>query len=99
MKKLPRIRTAEPVIHGVLKIVWDDGFEGVVDLRPVISRGKIYDYLKNPENFRGLKIEEYGHSIGWIDRDGNEIDFGSDNLRTKAEHQAQLHELVANMKV
>lgn len=99
MKKLPRIRTAEPVIHGVLKIVWDDGFEGVVDLRPVISRGKIYDYLKNPENFRGLKIEEYGHSIGWIDRDGNQIDFGSDNLRTKAEHQAQLHELVANMKV
>ena len=99
MKKLPRIRTAEPVIHGVLKIVWDDGFEGVVDLRPVIARGKIFDYLKKPENFRSLKIEEYGHSIGWIDDNGNEIDFGSDNLRTKSEHQAQLHELVANMKV
>jgi hypothetical protein len=29
VKKLPRIVTAEPVIHGVLKIVWNDGYEVV----------------------------------------------------------------------
>ena len=34
MKRLPRIVSAEPVIHGVLKIVWNDGYEGVVDLSP-----------------------------------------------------------------
>ena len=37
MKKLPRIVSTEPVIHGVLKIVWSDGYEGVVDLRPEVQ--------------------------------------------------------------
>ena len=99
MKLLPRIASAEAVIHGVLKIVWLDGFEGVVDLRPVIGRGRIFDYLKNPENFRKFTVEEYGHSIGWINDAGQEIDFSSGNLRAKAEGQAQLHELVSSMRV
>ena len=42
MKKLPRIVVAESVIHGVLKVVWNDGYEGVVDLRPTIARGRIF---------------------------------------------------------
>src|SRR3954463_5037428 len=36
MKPLPRMTSVEPVIFGVLKIAWNDGYEGVVDLRPVI---------------------------------------------------------------
>jgi len=32
MKKLPRIVDAQPVIHGVLKVAFDDGYVGVVDL-------------------------------------------------------------------
>src|ERR1700676_3686741 len=32
VKKPSRIVSAEPVIHGVLKIAWNDGYEGVVDL-------------------------------------------------------------------
>jgi hypothetical protein len=34
MKKLPRIAAAQPVIYGVLKLVFTDGYERVVDLRP-----------------------------------------------------------------
>jgi hypothetical protein len=34
MKRLPRIAAAEPVIYGVLKLVFTDGYERVVDLRP-----------------------------------------------------------------
>lgn len=98
MKKPTRITSAEPVIHGVLKIVWNDGYEGVVDLRPVIDRGKIFTHLKNPMNFRKFKVDEYGHSIGWINQDGDEIDFGSDNLRKKAENQAKLHKLVSELQ-
>ena len=96
MKKLPRIISAEAVIHGVLKIVWDDGYEGVVDLRPVIDRGRIFTYLQDKENFPKFSVEEYGHSIGWVNDKGEEIDFGSDNLREKAENQAKLQKLVAN---
>jgi hypothetical protein len=91
MKTPPRIASAEPVIHGVLKIVWLDGYEGVVDLRPIIDRGKIFRYLQDPKNFKKLTVDEYGHSIGWINDKGQEIDFGADNLRLKAENQAKLY--------
>src|SRR5882757_6952259 len=91
MKKLPRIVSAEPVIHGVLKIVWNDGYEGVVDLRPTIARGKIFSYLRKPRNFGKVSVSEYGHSIEWKNEKGEEIDFGADSLRAKAESQAKLH--------
>lgn len=42
MKKLPCIVEAQPVIRGVLKVAFDDGHEGVVDLRPLIAKGKVF---------------------------------------------------------
>jgi len=95
VKKLPRIVVAQPVIHGVLKIVWTDGYEGVVDLRPTIARGKIFTYLQNPKNFTKMRVSEYGHSIEWINEKGEEIDFGADTLRSKAENQARLNEVAS----
>ena len=95
VKKLPRIVSAEPVIHGVLKIVWTDGYEGVVDLRPTIARGKIFNYLRNPGNFQKLRVSEYGHSIEWINDEGEQIDFGADTLRLKSENQARLNEVAS----
>ncbi|MFL9826175.1 DUF2442 domain-containing protein [Rhodoplanes sp. SY1] len=95
MKKLPRIASAEPVIHGVLKIVWTDGYQGIVDLRPTIARGKIFTYLQKPKNFEKVRVSEYGHSIEWIDQNGDEIDFGADTLRSKAENQARLNEVAS----
>ena len=73
-----------------LKIQWNDGYAGVVDLRPVIARGKVFSYLQEPENFAKFQIGEYGHGIVWINDDGEEIDFGSDSLRQRAERQADL---------
>jgi hypothetical protein len=98
MKRLPRIVSAEPVIHGVLKIVWNDGYEGVVDLRPTIDRGRIFTYLRKPNNFKKVKVDEYGHSIGWINERGEEIDFGADSLRAKSENQAKLHQRIAELQ-
>jgi hypothetical protein len=95
VKKLPRIVSATPVIHGVLKIVWNDGYEGVVDLRPTIARGRIFTYLQNRENFAKVRVSEYGHSIEWINDKGEEIDFGADTLRSKAENQARLNEVAS----
>ena len=94
-KPLPRIVSAKPVIHGVLKIVWNDRYEGIVDLRPTIARGRIFTYLKDLENFRRVQVDEYGHSISWINDRGEEIDFGSDTLRLKAENQARLNEVAS----
>jgi hypothetical protein len=95
VKKLSRIVSATPVIHGVLKVVWNDGYEGVVDLRPTIARGKIFSYLQNPRNFAKVRVGEFGHSIEWINEKGQEIDFGADTLRSKAENQARLNEVAS----
>jgi Protein of unknown function (DUF2442) len=95
MRKLPRIVLAEPVIHGVLKIVWNDGYEGIVDLRPTIARGRIFTHLQNAKNFSKVRVSEFGHSVEWTDEDGEQIDFGADTLRTKAENQARLNEVAS----
>jgi hypothetical protein len=91
MTDIPRIVAAEAVLHGVLKIRWNDGYAGIVDLRPVIARGRIFTYLQNEENFEKFQIGEYGHGVIWVNDDGEEIDFGSDSLRQRAEKQAELH--------
>lgn len=95
--RILHIVSATPVIYGVVKLVFDDGYEGVVDLRPVIAKGSVFDYLRrDPKNFDTMTVSEFGHSIGWVDENGNEIDFGADRLREKAERQAELHRQMAS---
>lgn len=78
-------------MFGVVKIVWKDGFAGVVDLRPVLAKGEMFEFLRaRPARFDDLKLEDYGHSIFWLDDQGDEIDFGSDSLRRDAERQASI---------
>jgi hypothetical protein len=96
MKKLPRIESAEAVIHGVLKIVFMDGYEGVVDLRPLLAKGKIFTWLQKPKNFDALRIEEYGHAISWLDAKGYAIELGADSLRRDCERQAEMHKLMVS---
>jgi hypothetical protein len=96
MKKLPRIISAEPVIHGVLKLIFDDGYEGVIDIRPLIARGGVFTWLQKQKNFQKVQLEGYGHYIFWIDDKDQEIDLGADSLRRDAEKQAELHRLIAS---
>ena len=95
MKSLPHIVLAEPVIHGVLKVAFDHGFEGVVDLRPLIAKGKVFAWLETPAHFAALKIDECGHSISWTDATGYVIDLSADSLQRDAERQAEVHRLMA----
>ncbi|HWG06553.1 MAG TPA: DUF2442 domain-containing protein [Beijerinckiaceae bacterium] len=95
MKMLPHIVLAEPVIHGVLKLAFDDGFEGVVDLRPLIAKGKVFAWLQAPAHFADLRIDEHGHSLSWTDATGYVIDLSADSLRRDAERQAEAHRLLA----
>jgi hypothetical protein len=93
---IPRMTSVEAVLFGVVKIVWADGYEAVVDLRPVISEGEMFAFLRTaPERFAQAKLSEFGHTIVWIDDDGDEIDFGSDSLRRRAERQAEILRLAS----
>jgi hypothetical protein len=95
MSKALRIVSVEPVIYGVIKLVWTDGYEGVVDLRPVIARGRIFSYLRKPRAFAKVQLEEHGHWIFLVNEKGEEIDFGADSLRETAKKQTQMHALMA----
>ena len=89
-------KSAEPVIFGVIKIVWKDGFAGIVDSRPLLAEGEMFEFLRvTPTRFDELKLEEHGHKIYWLDDQGDEIDFGSDSLRQRAERQASLLHLAS----
>jgi hypothetical protein len=81
------------VLHGVLKLAWDDGYEGVVDLRPIIAEGEIFEPLRDPQRFSTVQLSDFGHSIFWLDDEGDEVDFGCDRLRELAERQAALLKL------
>ena len=91
MPDIPRIASAETVIPGVLKIVWDDDYAGVVDLRPVLMRGGNLAFLQKPEAFAKVKVGEYGRTIAWLDPGGETVDFGSLSLRQRAERQTEMH--------
>jgi hypothetical protein len=84
------MQSAEPVIFGVVKIVWKDGFAGIVALRPLLAKGEMFNF--NPARFDDLKFEDYGHCIFWLDN-SDEVEFGSDSLCQQAERQASLMHL------
>ena len=71
-KKLSRIESAEPILHGVLKIAFVDGYQGIVDLRPLIAKGGVFVWAQKAKSFQSLKVDEFGHSISWTDAKGYE---------------------------
>ncbi len=94
MKKRPCIVGAQVVMHGVLKVTFADGYVGVIDLRPLIAKGKVFAWLGDPEHFTAIRIDEFGHSVSWLDGDGYPIDLSADSLRRDAERQAEIHRLM-----
>lgn len=90
MSDILHITEVAPILYGVLRLKWDDGYEGVIDLRPIIAEGEIFEPLRDPERFRTVRVSEFGHSIFWLDDEGDEVDFGCDRLREIAERQAAL---------
>ncbi len=96
MSEIIRMKSVEPVLHDVVKIVWLDGYEAIVDLGPVIAEGDIFAFLRGSfERFDEVKLAEFGHAIYLLDDDGGEIDLGSDQLRRRAERQAEILRLAS----
>jgi hypothetical protein len=96
MSDIIRMKSVEAILYGVVKIAWTDGFEAIVDLRPVLSEGEMFEFLRrSPDRFSEVRLSEFGHSIYWLDDDGDEIDFGADSLRRRAERQAAILRLAS----
>ena len=90
MSQILGVVSAEPVIHGVLKIIWNDGYAGSVDFRHLLATGKVYFPLRDRDFFQSVKVTEDGHFIAWIDGAGRQMDLGADALQELSRTQADL---------
>lgn len=90
------LSSVEPIIYGVLKLAWRDGLVGLVDLRPVLAEGEMFAFLRrNEARFFAVALDPHGLKVAWIDDEGDEIDFGTQSLRARAERQAALLRLAS----
>ena len=91
-----RLSRVEPILFGVCKLEWIDGFQAVVDLRAIIARAEIFQFLRDtPDRFAAVQMEAFGHFIYWLDDQGDEVELGSDALRERAVRQAEILRLAS----
>jgi hypothetical protein len=91
------VKSVEAVRYPVLRLVYEDGLTGELDLSDTIGTGVAFARLRDPEYFKQVAVAEGGHAFGWnLDELGHEIDFCADSARIDIETQivedaAELH--------
>jgi hypothetical protein len=89
----PLVVEVEAVILGVVKLVFDDGYEGVLDLRPQMGR-TLWRRMSSWDAFARVQIDEFGSCIFWAEFEGNPIELAADGLRRDCERQEAVHKLM-----
>jgi DNA-binding transcriptional regulator YiaG len=85
-KVLPRLTAVVPGSKGFcLKLRWDTGKEGVVDIGQIVERFRVYEPLRrSPKLFRKVHLGEHGTDVVWSE----EIDMSADTLWRLAQEQS-----------
>jgi hypothetical protein len=55
-----RLREAIPLQGHRLRVTFNDGFSGEVDLTPLLDEGPLYEPLRDPQNFCAVTISSHG---------------------------------------
>jgi len=84
----PLIVSAEPVMFGVLRVVFDDGYEGVLDLRAVMGKA-IWQNIRTKEDFFEVELAQFGSHLSWPKGDGV-TELPADGVRATCERQESL---------
>jgi hypothetical protein len=90
MMDMHTIRTVDTLSGHRLKLTFEDGFQGIVDLSAIAARGGVLSVLGTDPG--GFAVAERGRALVWIDADGDEVDLCADALRQMAEEQRQAAE-------
>lgn len=69
-----------------LAIEWDDGFLGICNLAPLLSRVAALEPLLNKKTFGAVRLSDDGWSLEWP----GGIDFGAPQIRRWCEDKASL---------
>jgi Protein of unknown function (DUF2442) len=78
--RLRTIGSAEPLPASRIRLVWDEGSESTVDLTPVLAKGGVFAFLRDPAAFNSVKVGARGRTLVWNDPEGDEIDLCADAL-------------------
>jgi len=70
----------EPLPRTRLRVTWSDRSEAVVDLRPLLARGGVFEVLADRARFEAVRIGDRGRTLIWRDDQGDEIDLCADAL-------------------
>jgi hypothetical protein len=70
----------EPLPQTRLRLTWADQSKTVVDLRPLLVKGGVFEVLADRARFEAVQIGERGRTLIWRDEEGDEIDLCADAL-------------------
>lgn len=76
-----RIRKAAAHPNHKVTVTWSDGVAAVVDLAPVVAKGKVFAAMQDPDYFtRHMRVADDRLGLEWPDQ----VDFSADGLRFMA---------------
>lgn len=82
MALLTRIVGAEALPGHRLRLRYEDGATGVVDMSGTVARGGVFAALAGPR-FGTFRLTQGGRAVCWLDDAGEEVDFDADALRLR----------------
>jgi hypothetical protein len=82
----PLLEAVEPVSFGFLRLVFDDGYESVIDLRPLMDK-PLWRDVRTREDLFALELEESGDYVFWPKSEY--LQLPADGLRWDCERQQQ----------
>jgi len=78
---LYRIVKATAHTNHTVTVTWSDGVEAVVDLAPIVAKGKVFTAMQEPDYFtQHMRVAEDRLGLEWPHR----VDFSADGLRFMA---------------
>lgn len=84
MRSTPLLIEAEPVVGYVVRVRFDDGTAGEVDLSYLRGFGGVFEPLKDPAFFRQLRADREAGTIVWP----NDLDIAPETLYAHAQGRA-----------
>lgn len=80
MRSTPLLIHAEPVGGYAVRVRFDDGISGEVDLSYLLDYGGVFEPLRDPDYFRQLRADPEAGTIVWP----NEADIAPESLYRRA---------------
>jgi hypothetical protein len=74
------IIAVEPLPRTRLRVTWADQSQSVIDLRPLLAKGGVFEVLGDQARFEAVRIGERRRTLIWHDAAGDEIDLCADAL-------------------